>query len=364
MGQRIYFLDNLRTAVIVLAVLGNAAIGFMISPMQQAYVIAGSMDSGQRAIGFDIFVTWLNVFILPVLFFISGYFGASTLRIRLFKPFFQRKWQRIGWPWIFGSLLLAPELAWLKALNSNPDLGFWTFYTQMFWTEDYEQGQFWFLGVLLALFLCLMAAKKLRPNCLRRVTASTLPPWVPIGIILISATASFWLQLLCGNLWFHPLYILVFQPHRLVNGILYFILGVLAFKHRWFTPGGYTPSPYWLVLFALLSVLRYAAPLASMLYLMIGPLINATMAMTALLGLLGAFSTWGNQNGQQAVTLASLSYPLYFLHQTLLQNTAWFLNPLAIPGLMKYVLICAITFIYAYLISKYVLLRLPSFRRQ
>lgn len=369
MGKRIYFIDNLRTFLIFLIVFIDAAMGFMIFPPYHPYVLEGAAESGQRLFAFDVFVSWGSTFAVPILFFISGYFGASSLRVRLFKPFFLKKWQRLGWPWVFGSLFLAPQLAYLAYLNEDDTLDFLGFYMTHFWTDWYEQGPFWFLGLLLGMFGCLMAAKKLRPHCLQKKPADK-PSFVLLScIFLFSAFATFWMDLICSTIWIHPLKLLVFQPVHLANYIIYFAFGVYAFRHRWFTPQNYCPSMKWLVPFILLSILHLghviptAPTFVSLFYVWALPLIYSGMILTGLLGLIGLFSAHITSSGPSALTLSLFSYPIYFLHQTLIQNTAWFLRPLEIPGFLKYIVICALALIYAYMLSKYILLRLSSFKR-
>lgn len=370
MGNRIYFLDNLRTAMIFLGILAAAASGFMLFSPDQAYVIQGSVLDGQRSASFDIFYTWADAIIIPVLFFICGYFGASSLRIRQLKPFIQKKWHRIGWIWLLGSLILTPQLAYLATGSLNDTTNFFSFYIVHFWTDRFEQGQFWFLGILLALYLILMAAKKLRPHCLQHVSV-TKPSWpVLLGIVILDGAIMTAMYIYYGNRWIHPLYIFMFQPVHLADYFLYFLFGTYAFKHRWFTKSGYCPSALWLIPFFIFSLAYagYKIPmiflLATPYYIWFLPAIKAILSLTAVMGLLGAFAAWGNGSGKTTLTLTSISYPVYVISQTLLQNTAWLLQPLAVNGLLKFILICGLALIYSYMLGKYVLIRIPPFRKQ
>ena len=362
MGKRIFYLDNLRSAMIILAVLYNAASGFMIFLPTHVYVI-----ESERNIGFDMFALWAESLILPILFFISGYFGASSLRVRLFNPFFKEKWHRIGLPWLFGCLFLTPELAYLAALQTTPDMNFITFYTEHFWQECFQQGPFWFLSLLLLFFIFLMAAKKLRPHILQRNAAAALSPAIVILIISIDIAASYGLHYVFGNHWIHIAYLLNFQPIHLADCGLYFILGIYAFKHRWFTLQGYVPSLHWLIpftiatLFYVLCFYPRTAVFLPFLFFHTLPAIESILSMTGLLACIAAFASWGNQNNKLTLTAASLSYPVYFLSQTLLQNMAWFIRPLTLPSCLKFIFLCSLVLVYAYMLAKYALIHLRCF---
>lgn len=359
MGKRIFYLDNLRMAMIIMAVLYSSAMGFMVFTPQHTYVI----NQGPNIV-FDCFVQWCDALILPILFFISGYFAASSLRIRLFKPFFKEKWQRIGIPWLFGSLIVAPELAYLSFLNLHTDANFLTFYGYHFWQDSFEQGPFGFLGVLAFFYVLLMAAKKVRPHCLQRNEAA--PPSILCMLLLIgcSTTGMFFVLPHIGNRWIQVLYVLNFQPSQIINCSLYFLFGIYAFKHRWFTAQGYCPSCRWVLPFIVLSVVYISLflPFGMSTVVTIFPLVRALtvalLSVCALLGLLGSFAAWGNK----PLALTALSYPIYFLGQALVLNTAWFLQPLEISSFLKFLLISGLSLIYAYMLGKYALIRMRPFK--
>ena len=329
MGTRIQFFDDLRMTMVILAMAGSISIGS--------------------------FYTWAEGIALPVLFFISGYFSASSLRIRQLRPFFKKRWQRLGWVWLFGSFILAPQLAYLQSDSSD----FLSFYSTHFWQDSFSQGPFWFLSILLTMTLLLMAAKKNFPHCLQHV-ASTKPSVVLlIGLVLADGLASHGAAQLWGNIWFHPLYILDLPAAHIISIVLYFLLGIYAMKHRWFSAHGYIPSPFWIIPFLAFSLLYFIMVLPVWLI----SLVKAILPLTALLGLLGCLAYFRSKQPNILITFTGLSYPIYFLSQSLLQNTAWFIHPLAVSPWLKFLLIGGLSLIYAYMLSKYVLHKLPPFKK-
>lgn len=361
MGKRIFFIDNLRTCVILLAIICSAASEFMIYPDSHAYLLAQT-----RSWGADIFISWSAQIILPVLFFISAFFGSSSLHIHVSRVFFKKKWIRLGWPWLFGVLILAPEPAFFSYLNHDSTISFTDFYLYHFWSDGFSQGQFWFLSLLLGFFLLLIAAKKCSHAFLQRKPASIPGPLFWTGIFILHSLGLYITQSVWSNHWINLLYVFTFRANFLITSLIYFFLGVHAYKYRWLTPHGYTPSAAWLPVFLIISVMYacllsvYAGPALPVLSAAAASLLS----LSGLLALTSVFAKWGNQNTRFTITLAHISYPLYFVSETLLQTTAYFLQPLALGGCFKIILILTLTFIYGYLISKYALIHLPCFKKQ
>ena len=74
--KRIFFLDNLKAFIVILMVVFHAAMCYMAYAPEWWYVL-----DTQRVFSATLFVLWADIFIMPIMFFISGYFGlkrAST----------------------------------------------------------------------------------------------------------------------------------------------------------------------------------------------------------------------------------------------------------------------------------------------
>ena len=74
-SRRLYFLDNLRAAVILLVIVFHIALGYMAPPLAWWYVV----DS-QTSAAFIPFIVTVDVFIMPVMFWIAGYFTLPVLQ--------------------------------------------------------------------------------------------------------------------------------------------------------------------------------------------------------------------------------------------------------------------------------------------
>lgn len=369
MGKRIHYLDNLRTFLVFAGICFAALGNFRPFPLLHPYVPAPMHSIEGLAI--DFLYNLAIVCIVPAIFFISAYFGASSLRIHMIRPYFKSKWTRLGWPWLAGTILLAPELLYLasRSCGSHGDGPAFSIVHLPFWSA-YFQSPFFCIGLLLLFHLALMGAKKWRRSLFQRAAAA--PPSAGIlagfyALQLVVAAAFFGLLLAAHrtpDLWF-PLYVLYLAA---MSG-LYFCFGVYAFRHRWFTAGGYVPSSVHIIGAALLLGVVVASSYITM---GISVFISGTLfplllffsilQLPLLLALLAAFAKWGDIETDKTKLAAGLAYPLYVVSDTLIQNTAYFLQPLSLGTPLKFVLTLALSFLYGYMICKYALRHLPCFK--
>ena len=369
MGKRIHYLDNLRTFLVFAGICSAALGNFRPFPLLHPYVPAPMHSIEGLAI--DFLYNLAIVCIVPAIFFISAYFGASSLRIHMIRPYFKSKWTRLGWPWLAGTILLAPELLYLasRSCGSHGDGPAFSIVHLPFWSA-YFQSPFFCIGLLLLFHLALMGAKKWRRSLFQRAAAA--PPSAGIlagfyALQLVVAAAFFGLLLAAHrtpDLWF-PLYVLYLAA---MCG-LYFCFGVYAFRHRWFTAGGYVPSAVHIIGATLLLGVVVASSYITM---GISVFISGTLfplllffsilQLPLLLALLAAFAKWGDIETDKTKLAAGLAYPLYVVSDTLIQNTAYFLQPLSLGTPLKFILTLALSFLYGYMICKYALRHLPCFK--
>ena len=369
MGKRIHYLDNLRTFLVFAGICFAALGNFRPFPLLHPYVPAPMHSIEGLAI--DFLYNLAIVCIVPAIFFISAYFGASSLRIHMIRPYFKSKWTRLGWPWLAGTILLAPELLYLasRSCGSHGDGPAFSIVHLPFWSA-YFHSPFFCIGLLLLFHLTLMGAKKWRRSLFQRAAAA--PPSAGIlagfyALQLVVAAAFFGLLLAAHrtpDLWF-PLYVLYLAA---MSG-LYFCFGVYAFRHRWFTAGGYVPSAVHIIGAALLLGVIVASSYITM---GISVFISGTLfplllffsllQLPLLLALLAAFAKWGDIETDKTKLAAGLAYPLYVVSDTLIQNTAYFLQPLSLGTPLKFILTLALSFLYGYMICKYALRHLPCFK--
>lgn len=273
MSPRLVFLDNLRAFVVVLVIVLHGSMTYMAYAPTWWYVL-----DPQNSLFFTMVVLITDVPIMPIMFFIAGYFALPSLYKRGASGFAKEKFTRVGLPWIFGALFLAPLTAYMIYVSRQVPMGYLEFWATDFWGDLYQQSVYWFLGILFAMFVALALVYAASPRLRDSMPRTQQPPRNLFIIFPLLTAAGF---LLIGlffplDTWSH-VYLFVFQPLRVPFYIGYFILGLYALRHGWFRAEGYMPgASTWLSL----SVVAGVAYLAMRLFVQSSP--EAPLAVQAL----------------------------------------------------------------------------------
>ena len=89
--RRIFFLDNLKAFIVCLMIVFHAAMCYMAYAPEWWYTV----DKADPKFAFTLLVLWADIFIMPVMFFISGYFGIMSLSKQTGAQFWKSKLLRI-----------------------------------------------------------------------------------------------------------------------------------------------------------------------------------------------------------------------------------------------------------------------------
>ncbi|MFC1976037.1 acyltransferase family protein, partial [Chloroflexota bacterium] len=102
-GNRIYFLDNLRTIIILLVVLYHAG-GVYSFIFASFWIVADPATSDLVGI----LNVVLDICVMPTIFFISGYLIPMSLKNKAGWTFLKSRFRRLMIPWIIAVLTLIP----------------------------------------------------------------------------------------------------------------------------------------------------------------------------------------------------------------------------------------------------------------
>lgn len=362
---RLYFLDNLRLVVIILVIMLHAAMPYMSVPPSWWYVV----DS-QHDVFFTALVLVIDVPLMLILFFISGYFAYGSLDKRGAEAFVREKLKRIGLPWVFGVVFLAPPVTYLMYLSHGIDVPYLRFWTQDFWGPAYQQTVYWFLGILLALFVLPAIAYGASPRW-RHLERRPQAP----GIALF---AGFWAV---NTLWFYALSfahpqdawsnfgnLFMYQPQRALLYITYFALGVYADRRGWFRQSGYRPDPAsWTFAAALSGALYLAARMGwiglneGSFQAAVAVLFNA-FCLAALLAGVALFQRFANGGGRLWSNIAPRAYGIYYMHPLILYPLGMVFAALSLSAFVKWGILVVVTAALAWAFTALVLARTPYLR--
>lgn len=365
-GKRLYFLDNLKWFIIWLMVVFHGAMCYMAYAPDWWYVV----DTAEPVFSATAFICWADIFIMPIMFFISGYFGLMSLSRYSMKVFWQKKLIRILLPWVFGSMVIAPFVTYIILASRHSPMGFYEFYTTLFWGPLYEQAQYWYLGALTALYLLLAAARFLLPSLsVRQVAGSPSAGSVFFTFLLISLSIGIISSFMHPDTWTFYAYLLVLQPVRIPMYILVFFMGAHAWRRGWFLSGGYVPqSGPWGISFGVSGMvylwqkfyLSYYG-LAPEALVWINALCMGWFALSSLFFFLGFFHARLNRTDPALALLSSTSYGVYYLHMPILFCTAWAFVGVGLNVYLKYLCVCFLSLSACFLLSRYGLSHVASF---
>jgi peptidoglycan/LPS O-acetylase OafA/YrhL len=192
-------LDNLRAFVILIVLAFHSLLAYLqflpASPHPfdappykwRAFAIIDST----RFIGFDLFCAYQDVYLMSLMFFLSGLFVWPSLVRKGSLTFLTDRLIRLGLPFAFALLLLMPVTLYptYRATATDPSVGeYWRqFMALPFWPS----GPQWFLWQLLTLNIVAVALYRFSPTAIQAIGAlAAALGRHPVKFFLVLAGAS------------------------------------------------------------------------------------------------------------------------------------------------------------------------------
>ena len=260
--DRILFLDNTRYLLVLLVVVFHSAAAYVFHATYWPIV-------DHKSILFDLLARTLDVFLMPALFFIAGYFALPSLRKKTTGHFIKTKIKRLGIPWLIGVMLMGPIKDFIYYYSVNQGfIDLWrVFLTKikialMFGTgfvtqsPEFDHLHFWFISLLLSFFIVFALLHKIIRKRFAdsfsseiSVVPSNMQILLVLFLVSIVSTVStlvsfaFFSQGHGAEPWMTIGSVIQFQPTRLSLYIICFSLGIYAFCKSWFINGN-VPGHY------------------------------------------------------------------------------------------------------------------------
>ncbi len=304
-------------------------------------------EANDSSLFFDVTLLILDVFPMPILFFIAGYFAIPSYRNNGQGAFLKRKFRRLGLPLLFMVPLISPFSAYLHHYTRHGHsyfIGFgeyWLSYMKsgldfrigiLTSVDQFSQSHLWFMSLLLFFFtIFAVLARTVRHKTassydttnMTSSTSSILCSLTGVGCLTLLSTLisdSFFANPSNPNPWVSIANILQFQPGRVVSYTLYFGLGIYAFQKKWFVAGG---LPGRLSLWTVLSILLTFCYLVTAKQLIRDPSLAIYLVFLFVKSFfcivsLVMFAMWAhlhwNRTSRLDALLASNSYYIYVVH--------------------------------------------------
>jgi glucan biosynthesis protein C len=400
--NRLVFFDNLRYLMVLLVLVFHSGASY------GSIVAFWPYHDPNPTEVVDLLLMILDVFMMSILFFISGYFALPSLQKKGDRRFLGDRFKRLGIPWLVVTILVLPVLDYIHYYTQSISKGvsprnygthLWlsikkiaefhvgpmrmSEYLDM--TEHYYQRYLWFLPLLLLFSIVFWLLNKGREKWgrvserpIREETASNRSVyralvWVGLLSILLFAMIKSLLSSPADPFdmaWFSLGNLVQFETAKLAFYIPYFGLGVYAYSRKWFTSGKDLGRAWiWgLICFFLMvvnmlvgrSMSRAAEPSIG---LQLAFVVLYPLWTLSFLGLFTAFASrrW-NHAGPLGRELGANSYNMYLVHYVFVMTLPLLLSAwVGGPVLVKFGIVALATILLSLGISKYVVKPYPRF---
>lgn len=340
-SQRRYDIDWLRVIAIGLLLIYHIAVGF-----QPWGVFIGFIQNNDSMESIWILMAMLNVWRIPLLFFVSGMGVCFAIGRRNWKALLLERSKRILLPFVFGALTIVPLHIYLWQDYYSQELSF-----------TFNPAHLWFLGNIFIYVLLLSPVffyLKNHPDAkfsrwLKALFSS------PMGLVVIM-----W-SFVVEAFWVDPE---VFEMFAMTGHG--FWLGLLAFFFGFCLV--YSGDRFWQTIrqwkWGILGV-AFISYLVRVLVYELEGIPNILLAVESSLWIFGIFglaNQYLNRPGKALSYLSHAAYPVYIIHMIFLYLASFYFFEMSMAVSLKLVLVIAATFIgcfatYEFLIRRVKILR-------
>ncbi len=344
-GKRLFFIDNLRVALIMLVVAHHAA---------QAYGPTGGSWPIMETARSDLlgpFFTVNRSFFMSLFFMISGYFTVMSFDASGAQRFVKGRLARLGLPVLVWALLVAVPLQVLAYKSSA-------------WPVDV--GHLWFLEHLL-IFSLGYALWRVATQGRAREDRGVLNPPGPLpilGLALVIAVLSFVVRI-----WY-PIdkWVILFGFVKVMwadvpRDLTFFIVGLLAARNGWMLKFPTRAGMVWLGVGLALSLFWCAfslgftgnlVPYTGTAYDVMRVVWEGVLVCALCIGLTVLFRERLNLGGRLAKALGQSTYAVYIFHIFFVLLVQFALLSLPLPPLVKFGLVTVAAIVLSFLFSNWV----------
>lgn len=387
-ANRIGFFDTIRYLMVLLVVVLHSACAY--SNNTQWWTVNDANSNF-----FDYLLDVLGVFLMPVLFFIAGYFALPSLQQKGKWLFIKSKLIRLGIPWLLGVILMVPMIKYIHFYSRDYPVSLLSLWGRFihniqgglslhtgFITSSmqFQHMHFWFISLLFVFFIVFAflhdGKKRWLPN--KPIsTKSKIPTTKSILLVLglVSIVTALTTFLIYGifhgtqtkDPWITIGSLIQFQASRIILYISCFSMGIYAFSKNWFK-NGKTPGYFliWLILSIGLMVFQGKVLTILMTHFSIGLALSWVLMRTFLVfSILLALISFGidhwHSPSKISRQLSANSYNIYLLHMIFVVVFQLFLLEWASVSIfIKFGIVTLTAIFISYLTSQYLIRPFPK----
>jgi fucose 4-O-acetylase-like acetyltransferase len=345
-GKRINWMDNLRTIIILLVVLYHVGGVYEAAGLWGWFWI---VDDPATITWVGILGIVFDIFMMPTLFFISGYLADASMKNKTGWEFLTGKFKRLMVPWVIAVFTLIPLYKVIFLYSRNLPQEHWTTYFHI--TNPNSQNWLWFLPVLFVfnvLYLLLSKANLRIPNISLKSAV--------LGTLLIGFVYSFSIGIILGFRSWTLTPLIDFENERLLVYFMMFLLGSLSFRQNIFEQKPQSKTLYTIVssiawipvtvhILARLYPIFYPEGFAvTPLYRLIWWLSFDLSLLCLVYVMVESFRRYFDRTGRIWSELNRSSYGVYIIHVIAIGVFGTLLLNLNLPALVKYPMLIVLTY--------------------
>jgi len=338
--ERRYDIDWLRVIAIGLLLIYHIAIIF-----QPWAMLIGFIRNNESMTGLWKLMGILNVWRIPLLFYVSGMGLYFAMKKRNWKQLFTERTIRILLPFIFGFIAIVPLHIFIFQKYYNLPLSYYA-----------NSGHLWFLGNIFIYVLLLYPLFSYLKKKGERKFKKTLSSLMKYFIGPLSISVFFIIEVLLVKPAIFELYAQTW--HGFFLGLIAFLFGFLFV---------YIGKPFWQTvlkwrwLYIALAVILYTTRFV--LFEMKSPGYLVVLESNSwILGIFGLGYKYLNKPSALLSYLSQAVYPIYIIHMFVLYASAMIILPLEIPVVLKFITIIIFTGVGCFIIYEFLIRRIGFLR--
>jgi len=393
--RRLVFCDNVRSLAVILVVVVHAGLAYSGLGLEAMWPARGP-DGGPAM---AVLTLVLDSFIMPLLFFLAGYFALPSLQPKGARRFLVGKMRQLVAPAVLVVLFLNPLIVYVWGRTHFPGSAeyprsladWWLFQLRRIGSfhldelgcpASYFFAHVWFVSVLMLFFVVLAVGcavkRTLRPTAAettpRRASRFTVIAALLLTGVLTGAIASAVRILLpeVGFCWVVILGLIEFRSPDVVFHVGYFLLGLFAFRGRWFArPRPFGPVWPWLAS-CLLITAAYLGVTQRMLELHPPPsprpapflaafwMLRGLVCVTFTGLLIAVAEKYWNRPSRIGERMAATSYHVYLIHLPLVVSLQFLLaGAVEAPAIVQFGLVAVVSIGLSFAVCELLVRRFP-----
>jgi hypothetical protein len=355
-GKRIYFLDNLKTFIIFLVLIYHAGGVYESSGIWASFWLVDDPSTNHVS---GIVNLIIDIFMMPTMFFISGFFTPLSIEKKRGGAFIKTRFKRLMIPWLIAVFTLIPIYKIIFLYSRNLPQENWT--TYFHWTNGiWNQNWLWFLPVLFLFDLLYWLGHSAKLNLPRVGLKEAV-----LAVFFIGLIYSFCMDIFSFRGWTKTIFV-DFQNERLLIYFMFFLLGALCYKLNIFASDAKSKKFYiavnctvWIPmnLYILVLINLFLRPNNFIFSEIIDRLLlwlGFHLSLLCLLYLMIAtFRFYLNRQGKLLKALSDNSYSVYIIHVIIVGGIALTMVDAAIPSLVKYFILVVSAYAVSHLIVSF-----------